>query len=201
MGENMEIELFNNIEEKYTPDILESISEVQQARSNFQIEKFVVGQHDTKEMQYYQTVIELQNLYYTLKTVALEIKKTEIKIEKLKESGDEIDEIDAQIMELGLEQTRLVGKGTIRELDRLLKIYNSFEHKYSRDEIEQGQIEYWEKRLHRQAMLESISGGSTAQAAHLDSLRQIGAIEFKNDGSVFIPDTLPMNSIESPIKE
>lgn len=193
----MEIELFNNIEEKYTPDILESISEVQQARSNFQIEKFVVGQHDTKEMQYYQTVIELQNLYYTLKTVALEIKKTEIKIEKLKKSGDEIDEIDAQIMEIGLEQTRLVGKGTIRELDRLLKIYNSFEHKYSRDEIEQGQIEYWEKRLNRQAVLEAISGGSTAQAAHLDSLRQIGAISFNDDGSIFVPEKTSTPSIET----
>jgi len=197
----MEIELFSKIKEKYTPDVLNAIAEVQQARSNFQIEKFVVGQHDTKEMQYYQTLIELQSLYYTLKTVSLEMKKSEIRIKQLRESGDEINEIDAQIIEIGLEQTRLVGRGTIRELDRLMQIYDSFEHKYTRDEIEQGQIEYWGKRLNRQAMLEAISGGSTAQASHLDSLRQIGAIEFKEDGSVFVPDNIANPLIEFETKK
>lgn len=192
----MEIELFNNINEKYTSDILDAIAEVQQARSNFQIEKFVIGQHETEEMQYYQTLIELQSLYYTLKNVSLQIKKTEIQIDRLRQTGDEIDEIEAQILELGLEQTRVVGKGSIRELDRLIQIYNSFEHKYTRSEIEERQIEYWEKRLNRQAMLEAIAGGSTAQAAHLDSLRQIGAIEFKEDGSVFVPDNVATPSIE-----
>lgn len=192
----MEIELFNSIEEKYTPDILGAIAEVQQARSNFQIEKFVIGQHETEEMQYYQTLIELQSLYYTLKNVSLQIKKTEIQIDRLRQTGDEIDEIEAQILELGLEQTRVIGKGSIRELDRLVQIYNSFEHKYTRSEIEERQIEYWEKRLNRQAMLEAIAGGSTAQAAHLDSLRQIGAIEFKEDGSVFVPDNVATPSIE-----
>ena len=179
----MDLVTLPNIEEKYTPEILLAMAEVQQARSNFQIEKFVVNQHDTDEMRYQQTVIELQQLYYTIKTVSLEMKKTEIEINKLRATGDEIDELDAQIKELGLEQTRLVGIGAFRELDQLLKIYNSFEHKFTREEIEAAQPDYWNKRLSRQATLEAI-GGTQAQAAHLDSLRQIGAIEMAEEGGI-----------------
>jgi hypothetical protein len=179
----MDLVSLPDIEEKYTPEVLLAMAEIQQSRSNFQIEKFVVNQHDTDEMRYVQTVIELQQLYYTIKTVSLEMKKTEIEIKKLRASGDEVDEIDAQIKELGLEQTRLVGIGAFRELDQLLKIYNSFEHKYTRAEIEEAQPDYWNKRLSRQATLEAI-GGTQAQAAHLDSLRQIGALEMAPEGGI-----------------
>jgi hypothetical protein len=179
----MDLVTLPNIEEKYTPEILLAMAEVQQARSNFQIEKFVVNQHDTVEMRYQQTVIELQQLYYTIKTVSLEMKKTEIEINKLRATGDEIDELDAQIKELGLEQTRLVGIGAFRELDQLLSIYDSFEKKYTRAEIEAAQPEYWNKRLSRQATLEAI-GGTQAQASHLDSLRQIGALEMASEGGI-----------------
>jgi len=179
----MELVSLPNVEERYTPDVLLAMAEIQQSRSNFQLEKFVVNQHDTDEMRYQQTIIELQQLYYTIKTVSLEMKKTEIEINRLRETGDEVDEIDAQIKELGLEQTRLVGIGAFRELDTLLSIYNSFEHKYTREEIEAAQPEYWNKRLSRQATLEAI-GGTQAQAAHLDSLRQIGALEMAPEGGI-----------------
>ena len=177
------MELLPDITEKFTPDILLAMAEVQQSRSDFQLEKFVVNQHDTDEMRYQQCVIELQSLYYTIKTVSLEMKKTEIEISRLRETNDEIDELDAQIKELGLEQTRLVGIGAFRELDMLMNIYNSFEHKYTRQEIEAAQPDYWNKRLSRQATLEAI-GGTQAQAAHLDSLRQIGALEMAPEGGI-----------------
>ena len=177
------MELLPDITEKFTPDILLAMAEVQQSRSDFQLEKFVVNQHDTDEMRYQQCVIELQQLYYTIKTVSLEMKKSEIEINKLRETGDEVDEIDAQIKELGLEQTRLIGIGAFRELDMLMNIYNSFEHKYTRQEIEAAQPDYWNKRLSRQATLEAI-GGTQAQAAHLDSLRQIGALEMAPEGGI-----------------
>ncbi len=172
-----------NLEEKYTPEILLSMAEVQQSRSNFQIEKFVVNQHDTDEMRYFQTLLELQSLYYTIKVNSLEMKKTEIEIERLRSTGDEIDEIDAEIKEISLEQTRLVGIGAFRELDKLLEIYNAFPIKYTRDEIEQAQEHYWSLRLRRQSVLEAI-GGTQAQASHLDALRQMGALEITPDGGV-----------------
>ena len=64
----MELVSLPNIDEKYTPDVLLAMAEVQQSRSNFQLQNFVVNQHDTDEMRYQQTVIELQQLYYTIKS-------------------------------------------------------------------------------------------------------------------------------------
>jgi len=180
---SMELVPLPDVEEKFTPEVLLAMAEIQQSRSDFQIEKFVVNQHDTDEMRYVQTVIELQQLYYTIKTVSLEMKKTEIEIARKRATGDEIDEIDAQLKELGLEQTRLVGIGAFRELEKLFIIFNSFEKKYTRAEIEAAQPDYWNKRLHRQATLEAI-GGTQAQAAHLDSLRQIGALEIAPEGGI-----------------
>ena len=130
----MDLIPFENVAEKFTPEILLAMAEVQQARSNFQLEKFVVNQHETLEMQYVQTLRELQQLYYTIRSVSLSMKKAEIEISRKRATGDEVDEIEAQIKELNLEQTRLVGIGAFRELEKLLSIYDSFEHKYTREE-------------------------------------------------------------------
>ena len=111
------------------------------------------------------------------------MKKTEIEIKRLRETGDEVKELEAQIKELGLEQTRLIGIGAFRELNKLLEIFSCFEKKYTREEIEAAQPDYWNKRLNRQATLEAI-GGSQAQSAHLNSLYQIGAIEITPEGNV-----------------
>jgi hypothetical protein len=169
---------FDRVSEKLTPSVLTAMSEIQQPRSKFQLEKFVISQHDTDEMRYFQCVTEIQALYYTIRTVSLEMKKTEIEIARLRKTKDEIDEIDAQLKELGLEQTRLVGIGAFRELEHLVEIFESFATKYTREQIENAQPDYWNKRLNRQATLE-MAGGSQAAAAHLDSLRQIGAIEVR----------------------
>jgi hypothetical protein len=192
------VDLFSQVQEKFSSELLSAIAEVQQARSNFQIDHFVVGQHDTEEMQYYQTLIELQSLYYTIKIADLQIKKINIEIKRLRKSGDEIQEIDAQIREVELEQVMVAAIGTARELDRLLAIYNSFDRKYTREEIEEGQERYWEKRLYRQTMLEAVAGGSTAQAAHLDSLRQVGIINFDENGNISAVKNLAYPQIERP---
>lgn len=174
------LEIFKEAEKNFSVDILDSIAEIQQPRSDFQLEKFVIGQHQTEEMQYYQCVLELQSLYYTIKTVGLEIKKAEIEIARLRKTGDEIDEIDAQIKELGLEQTRTVAIGAFRELQKLIEIYNSFPIKFTRDQIEISQEKYWQKRLVSQAQLEHL-GGSQSQANHLKSLSQIGLLSIKDN--------------------
>lgn len=156
--------------------IFSALSEIQKPRSRFQLEKFVVGQHDTPEQQYKQTLIEIQNLYYTLKTVNLSLKKDKIEIDRLRATGDEIDELDAQIKEIGLEQTLLVAIGTQRELSDLIEIWESFEHKYTYEEIEKTQPEYWSARLTRQARLEALGSGGQIGWSSLDALRQTGEL-------------------------
>lgn len=164
-----------------THPIFFALTEIQKPRTRFQLEKFVVGQHDTPEQQYKQTLVEIQNLYYTLKVLSLRVKKEEIEINRLRSTGDEMDELDAQIKEVSLEQTRLAALGAQREIMDLVDIWESFEKKFTYEEMEQLQPNYWDKRLRRQAVLEAV-GGSQAQASHLDSLRQIGAIEVNDEG-------------------
>lgn len=165
------------ITERLDATILNAMAEIQQPRSPFQIKKFVINQHTTPEMQYYQCVTEIQALYYTIKEVTLDMKISGIKMSRLRETGDEIDELEAQKIELGLEQTRLVGIGAFRELDTLINIFESFPKQFTRQEIDEAQPDYWANRLSRQATFESI-GGSQAGAAHLEALRQIGAMDY-----------------------
>lgn len=130
-------------------EIVSTFAEMHQPRSNFQLENFVMKQHATPQMQYYQLITEIQALYYTIKEVSLKLKKHEIEIERFKSSGDEIDLIEAELLELGIEQTKVLGVGAFRELEFLLKLKSNFPD-YTRDDIEQNQPEYWDIRLHQQ---------------------------------------------------
>jgi predicted transcriptional regulator len=157
-------------------EIDEAIAEVQQPRSRFQLESFVLGQHATPEMQYYQTVIELQDMIYKYKLAQIKVKKAEVKIAKLRKTGNELDELKAQEIELGLVQTRFTMLGGERELAHLVDIWNSFSHKYTRDEIEQAQPNYWQARLTNNAKA-MLMGGSGVNAAHIEAMEQAGVLD------------------------
>jgi predicted transcriptional regulator len=157
-------------------EIDKAIAEVQQPRSRFQLEKFVLGQHATPEMQYYQTVIELQDMIFKYKMAQIAVKKSEIKIAKLRESGNELDELKAQEIELGLTQTRFTMVGAERELNQMVEIWNSFDKKYSREEIEAAQPDYWQARLTNNAKA-MLMGGSGVNPAHIETMEQAGILE------------------------
>ena len=156
--------------------IEQAIAEVQQPRSRFQLERFVLGQHATPEMQYYQTVIELQDMIYKYKLAQINVKKTEAKIAKLRSTGDEIDELKAQEKELGMAQTRFTMLGAERELKHLMEIFDTFTHKYSREEIEAAQPDYWQARLTNNAKA-MLMGGSGVNAAHIEAMEQAGVLD------------------------
>ena len=155
-------------------DIHEAIAEVQQPRSRFQIVHFVIGQHETAEMRFYQTVIELQDMAYKLRMAQLGVRKAQVEIERLLATGDELDAIEADEKQVGLEQTRIVMRGAERELAILTDLFDESQ-KFTRDEIEHAQPEYWQKRLTRQTNLQLMAG--SVQWAQLDSLRQAGLLD------------------------
>lgn len=162
------------------PDIpqalLASIDEVQQPRSRYQIEHFVLGQHDTIEMAYHQLCLELKDTITTLKFKELEIQKQKLQISRLRATRDEIDEIDAQIAEYGLTNAEAVYNGTVRELEILIDLWNQFPHKFTRAEIDAGQPMYWRLRLTRQAEMQAIGEGKVTHA-QIDAMRQAGILE------------------------
>lgn len=154
-------------------DIQLSLAEVQMPRTRYQLEHFVIGAHDTPEMQFVQVCRELEALHYTIKEVALQVRKTEYEIEDLREKSDRISQIEADIKELGLERTRLVAIGAVREYDTLVEIYDRIPH-FTREQIDASQPDYWQARLGRQANLQIMSGGTNW--AHLEALDQVGVL-------------------------
>ena len=155
-------------------NITEAIAEIQQPRSRFQLVHFVIGQHDTPEMRFYQLCLELQDMGHKLRMAQLSVRKTEIEIARLLETGDELDAIEAEEKQVGLGQTRIGMGGAEREIAVLTDLFDESQ-KFTRDEIEHAQPEYWQKRLTRQTNLQIMSGG--VQWAQLDSMRQIGLLD------------------------
>ncbi len=155
-------------------NIQDAIKEIQQPRSRYQLIHFVLGQHDTPEMQFYQLMMELQDMGHKLRMAEIGVRKAEITIARLLETGDELDALEAEEAQVGLEQTLIVMKGAQREIAVLEDIFNECQH-YTRDEIEHAQPEYWQKRLTRQTNLQLMSGN--VGWAQLDSMRQIGLLD------------------------
>lgn len=171
-----------NLPDKLQPHhpIFDALKEIQKPRTKFQLEKFVLGQHDTDQQKYKQCLLEIQQLIFTIQQVTLEMKKNEIQIARLKATGDEIDAIDAEIKELGLSQTKLVMLGAQRELNDLVELWESFPIKYTYEHLELDQPNYWQQRLTRQTQLEAI-GNNTVNWSSLNSLMQIGELKLTKE--------------------
>ncbi len=155
-------------------NISDAIAEVQQPRSRYQLVHFVIGQHDTAEMRFYQLCLELQDMGYKLRMAQLGVRKARVEVARLVATGDELDALVAEEKQIGLEQTEIVMRGAERELAILTDLFDESQ-KFTRDEIEHAQPEYWQKRLTRQTNLQIMSGG--VQWAQLDSLRQAGLLD------------------------
>lgn len=154
--------------------ITDAIAEVQQPRSRFQLVHFVIGQHDTPEMCFYQLCLELQDMGHKLRMAQLGVRKAQVEISRLQATGDELDAIEAEEKQIGLEQTQIVMRGAERELAILTDLFDESTH-YTRDEIEHAQPEYWQKRLTRQTNLQLMAGN--VDVGQLTSLHNAGLLD------------------------
>lgn len=157
---------------KAIEELEQSFLEIQQPRTSYVIEKFVVGQHDTIEMQFSQCVLEIQIKVANLKRAKLGKRKIEIQIKELEDKGTEIDQIDADLKRIDLQEQDLAVLGALRELEALYKIYQSFPKKYTRKEIDDAQENYWKLRLERQAQQDLQATGRIG-VGNSEALRQI----------------------------
>jgi len=155
-------------------DITDAIAEVQQPRSRYQLVHFVIGQHDTPEMRFYQLCIELQDMGYKLRMAQLGVRKAQVEIGRLEATGDELDAIEAEEKQVGLEQTRIVMRGAEREVAILTDLFDESQ-KFTRDEIEHAQPEYWKARLTRQTNLQLLAGH--VDVGQLTSLHNAGLLD------------------------
>tara|TARA_R110000868_G_scaffold151151_1_gene374782 strand:- start:400 stop:981 length:582 start_codon:yes stop_codon:yes gene_type:complete len=154
-----------------TMNIQNAIKDIQQSRSRYQLEKFVVGQHDSPEMQYYQLVVEANGTTNSIKETELRIEKVKAEAEELRETGKKSDSIEAQIKELSIPEleTQLIGQR--RELAFMEELFLQYEN-YTREDIELAQPEYWRNRLMRVGEMQMLARQGGVDWAHLQALYQ-----------------------------
>jgi hypothetical protein len=153
------------------------------SRSKYQIEKFVLGQHDTLPMQFRQIVLEIRSLATSLETAKVSLQILEIKINKLATKNDEISLLKLKKKEIKAGMLSEAIASSAAELEILNEILSSIPF-FTEAEIEQNQEEYWEKRLTRQAEIDSIQAAQGISAGNISSLLQAGLISLQNETKV-----------------
>jgi len=151
----------------------DAFNAIQQPRTAYVLEKFVVGQHDTESQRYAQCVLEMQIKYDNIRRAKLNKRKLEIKIAELEAKNTELDQIEADIIKIDIEEQDRAMLGALREFEALYKIWQSFPKKYSRAELDANQHEYWKLRLQRQAYQDMQATGRVGVGNH-EAMRQIG---------------------------
>lgn len=154
-------------------DLHAAIAEIQQPRSRYQLERFIVGAHDTDEMRFYQCVIELNDRLHKFKVATINQRRMERRIGRLDDSDDLDADLDIEEAQAELDFLLGVMAGAERELRDLLDIYDAIPH-FTRDEIDTNQADYWEKRMTRQTHMQVLAG--SVQPAQLDALAQVGLL-------------------------
>lgn len=160
------------------------------SRTRYQLENFVIGQHDTPQMRWRQIILEAQDLSYKIRSAELSIQKSELEKLRLLETGDAIDVLDAEQKAMDIEMTRRTLEGAYLELQWLQEIAER-NGPYTIDEIEENQQEYWILRLQRQADTDVLSAQKNISPSNIQSMLNAGMIFYKEDKCV----TLPGNSL------
>lgn len=156
--------------------VLDAFKEINQSRSNYQLEHFVVGQQDTKEMQYYQVVLEMKAMFFAIRRLTLTIEKNTAQMQELATIKSKVAEYEIELLRLANDESFLDLQGLLREWNFLEQILNSFEHNYTRKEIEAEQETYWHARLMRQAEFELLSTGAMT-FSQIDAMHQTGELQ------------------------
>jgi hypothetical protein len=144
-------------------------------RSDYQLLHFVIGQHDTPEMRYRQILLEAKDLMFKIGNAEIELEITRRKIEKLESSGNEIKQLRAKQLRLGMALTLDALEAARRELHTLAELSKDYRY-YTPDEIEANQAEYWEKRLTRQATTDRMALEQGVNSGNLASMMNAGLV-------------------------
>ena len=152
------------------------INEIQQSRSKYQIDKFVLGQHHTPEMQYYQLCMETKGVIDSIAETELRIEKLKAEADELLATGKKSDEIEAKIKLLSVPSLESHLISSKRELAYFEELFEQFPE-YTREQIEAAQQDYWETRLTRVAQLQMLSRQGGVDWAQLEAVYQAGIFE------------------------
>jgi len=143
---------------------LSEIDEFAQPRSDFALAHFVVAQHDLPARQRKQVLDELQVLLYAIYDLRDKRELAEIELEELEAAQTDNDFVrrrnDVRKRQLRREiwNINFALRGREREAMTLLRLLEQMP-KYTREEFESQEAEYWRRRLTRQWQELQLGGG------------------------------------------
>ena len=126
-------------------------------RTSFQLERFVMQEHDLPERKFLQLMMELKSMRDGFIGDCFEIEKLRIEIKRLLATNDEIDNLEACKKQYILRQCEENMIFREREIKTIVKLINTLPKIYTYDEIEAAESVYWEHRLTRQAFEDMVS--------------------------------------------
>ena len=154
----------------------EALEIINSGRTRYQLKHFVLGQHHSPEEQFRQLLLEANSLIEGIAEQELEMKKLEAEAEELRATGKKSDGYEAELKELKARSKKKHLKGMSEELAYIKAMFED-SPKFSKEEIEDAQADYWKTRLTRVAQLQMLSRQGGVDWAYLDSLQQAGIIE------------------------
>ena len=126
-------------------------------RTFFQMDRFVMQEHDLPERKFLQLMMELRSIRDGFIQDSIEIEKIKIQIKRLLDTGDEIDKLEAMKKQYNLEHYESGMAVRQEELMHIVKLLKTLPKIYTKREIEDAEERYWEKRLTRQAAEDVVS--------------------------------------------
>lgn len=126
-------------------------------RTSFQLERFVMQEHDLPERKFLQLMMELKSMRDGFIGDCFEIEKLKIEIKRLIATNDEIDNLEACKKQYILRQCEENMIFREREIKTIVRLINALPKIYTYDEIEAAESVYWEHRLTRQAFEDMVS--------------------------------------------
>jgi hypothetical protein len=163
----------NDILNVNVADMLSAFDEIQMPRTEYHLKKLLIGSGDTEADRYAHCVLEMMVKWDDLRLVKLHVEIKEIEIAELIEKGDKVSLLNAEIKKIELEQTNRARLGAMREFKALYRMWLEYPHKYTRNEMDADQPEYWNRRITRQVNQDILATGRVGQG-NQDMLRALG---------------------------
>jgi len=143
-------------------------------RTSFQLERFVMQEHDLPERKFLQLMMELKSMRDGFISDVFEIEKMKIEIKRLLAKNDEVDTLEAMKKKYFMRQLEENMIFREREIKTIVQLINSLPKIYTYDEIEAAESRYWECRLTRQAFEDMASAQTGINQGNIRANIQAG---------------------------
>ena len=143
-------------------------------RTSFQLERFVMQEHDLPERKFLQLMMELKSMRDGFIGDVFEIEKMKIEIKRLLAKNDEVDTLEAMKKQYFMRQLEENMIFREREIKTIVQLINGLPKIYTYDEIEAAESRYWECRLTRQAFEDMASAQTGINQGNIRANIQAG---------------------------